>query len=59
MEYIVSWLDKESNTYKNKIYEADTDKKAINIAKKHFENLQQGSWDEPFLNESDETQMKM
>lgn len=59
MEWTLSWLDKESITYKNKIFEADTDKKAVNIAKKHLESLSQGSWDEPFLSKSDETQIKM
>jgi len=57
MEYILSWLDKESNTYKNKIIEADTEKKAINRATKHCESLKSGSWDEPFLCESDECQI--
>lgn len=39
MEWILLWLNKESNSYKNKVFEADTEKKAIIAAHKHFEEL--------------------
>ena len=50
IEWILTWLDKESSTNKNKVFEADTEKKALIAAHKHFEEIK-GKYSEPGLYE--------
>lgn len=51
MNFYLSWFDRTENKTKETFFEAKSIKEAIKKAKKHFEKLETGTWNDPELNQ--------